>query len=224
MKPPVYTYYSSVPGLYSETSQRALIDVWARSWEKAGWQPVVLQEKHFKHSPKYQMLKEKFLQHPTEYGDDYTLACYMRWAAAAHYGGGMLTDYDVINYGFEPRNPPADRMIIFCDDPPPTVFMGAVLGTRQHFEKMADIFYNWTIKPEDTGASANWWYYNDLTMLERLFETKHHNKPEWFVKENGCALFDYPSWKNARLVHYGYKMKEAGYWPKHQWIEKIRPF
>lgn len=223
MKPNVFTYYSPVPGLYSEDSQRKLIDIWARSWRKAGWQPVVIQEQNFSRTPRYAYLREKFLRHKTEYGDEYTLACYMRWAAVAHYGGGMLTDYDVINYGFEPRNPPTDRMIIFCDEPPLTVFMGAVLGTREHFERMTEIFADWTIKPQDTGAQADRWYYNDLMMLERLFHTPHHNKPAWLVKENGCALFDYESWKTSRLVHYGYKMKEAGHWPKHQWIERMRP-
>lgn len=223
MKPNVFTYYSSIPGLYSEDSQWKLIDVWARSWDKAGWNPVVLNEKHLPEATR-NLIREKFLAHPTEYGDDYTLACYARWFVVAHQGGGMLTDYDVINYGFEPRHPPADRMIIFCDDPPPTVFMGAVLGTREHFEKICKRFLEWEFKPEDTGAQANWWYYNDLMMLERLFETKHHDKPAWFVKENGCALFDYPSCRDARLVHYGYRMHDFGYWPKYQWIEKIRPF
>lgn len=223
MRIPVFTYYAPVPALYSEASQWALIDVWARSWEKAGWKPVVLTEASI---PRFRrlVLRERFLAYPTEYGDEYTLACYFRWAAVAHQGGGMLTDYDVINYGFEPRQAPADRMIIFCDDPPPTVFMGAVLGTREHFQKVMDIFYSWSIKPEDTGAQANWWYYNDLMMLERLFETKHHNKPAWFVKENGCALYPYESWQSSRLVHYGYAMKEAGLFPKHEHIEKIRPF
>lgn len=224
MKPHVFTYYSSVPSLYDEASQRALIDVWARSWAKAGWAPVIIQEKYFKHTPGYAFLKKRFLQHPTEYGDDYTLACYMRWAAAAHYGGGMLVDYDVINYGFEPRHAIPDRMIIFCDEPPASVFMGAVLGTKKHFEKMVDIFATWTIRPEDTGAQANWWYYNDLMILERLFHTTHHNKPAWLVKENGCALFPYDSWRTARLVHYGYAMKAAGHWPKQDWIEVMRPF
>jgi len=224
MRPNVFTYYSHVPALYSEESQRALIDVWARSWKKAGWNPVVLSDRYLRHDPRYPMLKKKFLEHPTEYGDEYTLSCYMRWHAVATQGGGMLVDYDVINYGFAPRTPPADRMIIFCDDPPGSIFMGAVLGTRGHFEQMTNIFYNWQIKPEDTGAQANWWYYNDLMMLERLFHTNHHAKPAWLVKENGCALYDYPSWKNSRLVHYGYKMHETGHWPKHQHIEKLRPF
>lgn len=224
MKPAVFTYYSHVPGLYDEASQRALIDVWARSWKKAGWNPIVLSEKILRNNPPYPAFKKKILSHEYEYGADYTLSCALRWLAVAHMGGGMLVDYDVINYGFEPRTPPKDRMIIFCDDPPASVFMGAVLGTREHFEKMVDIFSTWVIKPEDTGAQANWWYYNDLMMLERLFHTTHHNKPAWFVKENGCALFPYDSWKTSRLVHYGYAMKEAGHWPKHLHIERIRPF
>ncbi len=224
MRIPVFTYYAPVPALYTEASQRALISVWARSWERAGWQPVVLEEKIFKRTPRYAGLKKKFLAHPTEYGDEYTLSCYMRWDAVAQYGGGMLVDYDVINYGFEPRRPTDERMILFCDEPPAGVFMGAVLGTRRRFEQMVDIFSNWKIKPEDSGARANWWYYNDMMMLDLLFTAPHHNKPAWLVKENGCALFDYEPWKTSRLVHYGYQMHATGHWPKHEHIERLRHF
>jgi len=223
VKPPVFTYYSHIPGLYDERSQRALIDIWRRSWLKAGWSPIVLDESVARQHPRYQFFKDRYWSLPAEYGNDYCGACFFRWLGVAQMGGGMLTDYDVINYGFEPRNPAPDRMIIFCDDPPPTIFMGAVLGTQYHFAQMAQLFADWGPDQHDFNHTANMMHCDDLSMLVRMFETKTYPKPDWLVKENGCALFDYESWKTARLVHYGYAMRAAGHWPKHEWIERLRP-
>lgn len=220
----VYTYYDHVPGLWSHDSQVKLLDVWQRSWANAGWNPVVLNEDFVRSNPRYDFFKYHFWNKPTTYGHDYCGACFMRWLAVAQAGGGMLTDYDVINYGFEPREVSPGTMQIFCDSPPAGVFMGAVLGSAQHFLDMAEIFAAWTADEHDFNHNAGQHHCDDLGLLIRMFESKTFAKPEWFVKTAGCALFDYLSWRTSKLVHYGYAMRDAGYWPKHEHIERIRPF
>lgn len=225
MSYPVYTYYMPVPGIWGgESSQLALIEVWKRSWKKAGWNPIVLDVTWVQDHPKYSYFKEKFW-YENQHSYEFNQACFFRWFAAAVAGGGMLTDFDVINYGFTPRNAIQDRMILFCDEPPQGIFLGAVLGSQNHFEKMIDIFANWVIGPNEEGWATQRYVYNDLLMVTKLFDgSSVYPKPSWFVKENGCALFDYLSWKTARLVHYSNNMLNYGYWPKHEWIERIRPF
>lgn len=225
----VVTYYVPVEGLWSVESQRALIDVWRRSWEKAGWVATVLTEADAVTHSRYNFFKEHFDAKPTEYGVTYTSACFMRWLAASHYGSLrginiLLSDYDVINYGFEPQNVRPDEMTIFCDAPPSTVFMGVVLGSPQHFLDMAELFAAAKPCEHDWNSHANMYHQDDLHLLMRMFENQTLEKPEWLVKRPGCALFDYQSWRTSKLVHFGYAMKQLGHWPKHEHIEKLRRF
>jgi hypothetical protein len=225
----VVTYYVPVEGLWSVESQRALIEVWSRSWEKAGWTATVLTEADVASHPRFAFFKEHFDAKPTEYGVQYTSACFMRWLAAAHYGslrsdGIMLVDYDVVNYGFEPQELRPNEMTIFCDEPPATVFMGAVLGRPQHFLDMAELFAAAKPGEHDWNTHAKLFHQDDLHLLMRMFENKTLDKPEWLVKLPGCALFDYQSWRTSKLVHFGYACKQLGYWPKHEFIEKLRRF
>lgn len=225
----VVTYYVPVQGLWSDESQRALIDVWRRSWEKAGWVATALTEADVASHPRYAFFKEHFDSKPTEYGVTYTSACFMRWLAASHYSSlrgfdVMLTDYDVVNYGFEPQGVRHGEMTIFCDEPPVSVFMGAVLGKPQHFLDMAELFAAAAPCEHDWNNHAKLFHQDDLHLLMRMFENKTLPKPDWLVKRPGCALFDYQAWRSSKLVHYGYAMRALGYWPKHEHIEKLRRF
>lgn len=225
----VVTYYEEIPGLWSNESQLALIELWRESWTKAGWVCTVLKEADVKTHSRFDFFFEHFNSKPSEYGNAYTNACWLRWLAAAHYGNlrgfdVMLTDYDVLNVGFEPREIYPNEMTIFCDEPPGSVFMGAVLGSPQHFLDMAELFVSFVPDELDYNHHAKMMHQDDLSMLMRMFDTKTRPKPEWLVKRPGCALFDYQSWRSSKLVHFGYAMKQLGYWPKHEWVRRLRPF
>jgi len=231
----VYTYYTPTP-LYSEDSQRRLIDVWSRSWSRLGWEPIVLNEGDAMLHPQYERFKKYVWNLPTEYGHEYEGACFLRWLAMASQetdgGGGVMTDYDVINYKFTPkpdRVMDADKMYFLCDyEPFNTISMGVVAGARHHYEWFCNLFMNWVPHPQhDWNKKAKLFHCSDLSMLVRMFESRTHEKPEWATKvSNVQAIFE-PSrehWKTAPLVHYGFQMHHAGYWPKADWIEKLRPF
>lgn len=225
----VITYFVPVPGLWSTDSQRALIALWKQSWEKYGWVATCLEGPDVKSHPRFDFFNEHFQSKPTEYGMEYTTACFMRWLAAANWalirsGHVMLTDYDCINYGFEPQEVDPSVMKIFCDEPPTSVFMGVVLGSAQHFLDMAELFAAWTPDELDWNSHAGLFHQDDVTMLTRMFDSKTRPKPPWLVKVPGCALYDYPSWRTSKLTHYGYQMRQNGFWPKHEHIQKLRPF
>jgi hypothetical protein len=222
----VFTYYMPTP-VWPERNQLDLIDIWKRSWIKRGWEPVVLTEDDAKTHPKFSYYKEKIWALPTEYGHDYEGACFMRWLAVAQAGGGMMTDYDVINYEFLPSDlPPLDKMFIVADNPPAWIFMGAVAGPQQHFQDMADIFTAWVPDEHDMNTTSKTYYgmhCSDLSMLKRMFETKTYPKPDWLTRCPGCSIIgDHPGWKTAKLIHFTANMREFGHWPKTE-LEKIRP-
>lgn len=222
----VVTYYVPVPGLWSDESQQKLIAIWKHSWEKYGWKATVLTDRDVHTHPRFAFFDEHFRAKPTEYGVEYTTACFIRWLAAAHYaaprtGQVMLTDYDVINHGFVPIES-TEELRIFCDEPPASVFMGAVLGKAQHFLDMAELFAAWKPDDLDWNHNAQCFHQDDLSMLVRMFETGSRPKPDWFIKVPGCALFDYGSWRTSPLVHYGFAMKARKFWPKCDFVGKIR--
>lgn len=217
----VYTYYMPVPGLWPDETQRALIEVWKRSWAKQGWNPVVLCEADAARHPRYAEFKKKFWELPTIYGHDYCGACFMRWVATAVWGGGMMVDYDVMNYGFAPRLPEADRMQVIADHSVPPIFMGAVLGWGKYFEAMSELFLNWVPDERDWNPNGKFHHCDDLTFLIQCFNSNNRERPPWLEYVDGCTLFPKT---DGLLVHYGYEMKNSGFWPKHEFIEKIRPF
>lgn len=225
----VVTYYEPVEGLWSDHSQRELIKVWERSWRKAGWDPVVLTEADIRSHPRHDFFSQHIYAKPSEYPKKYTASCFLRWLAASHYGelrgtNVLLSDYDVINYGLEPYEPAPGQMEILCDEPPVSIFMGAVLGTPRHFLDMMELFVAWQPDELDFNHNAGCMHQDDLSMLVRMFETKTRPKPDWLVKVPGCALYDYSGYRTSKLVHYGFAMKQRGFWPKHEHIERIRRF
>lgn len=227
----VYCYYVPIP-LYTEESQRKLIDVWARSWSKQGWEPIVLNEGDAKLHPNYSKFKRHVWNLPTEYGHEYEGQCFLRWLAMAAQetdgGGGVLTDFDVINYGLKPAPVNPEEMYFLCDyEPHNTISMGVVIGAREHYEFFCRLFADWVPDKHDWNSHAGLFHCSDLSMVTRMFEDKTWKKPAWATKvSNVQAIFDVSrsQWNTAPLVHFGYNMFHAGYWPKHEHIERLRPF
>lgn len=224
----VYTYYMPVPGLWPEHTQWDLLNIWHRSWKRAGWEPTVLDENTLKDIPNFAEIKAKIWALPTEYGHDYEGACFLRWLAVAHAGGGLMTDYDAINYTFAPCEPDPNQMNIICEPEPSPVALGVVHGTQEHFQKMFDIFVNWEPHPiHDFNPNAKpqpMLHVSDLSILWRMMVNKNYPKPEWLGRRPGCVGWGHPLWEHAPIVHYGYEMKAAGRWPKCDWVERERPF
>ena len=54
--------------------------------------------------PLFREFDERTKLLPTVNPGDYELACYRRWLAVARAGGGFMSDYDVVNYGFKPTD------------------------------------------------------------------------------------------------------------------------
>lgn len=221
-----FVYYSEVPELYAPQTQLDLISLWKKSWSKQGWETVVLSKDDVKNAPGFAGHLEKIWSLPTVFGHKYEEACFLRWLAVANAGGGMLCDYDVMNYGFTPPEE-VSGMTLICADSPQCIDMGAVLGTGESFKEMFDIYMGWTPDPSldfDAAARPPQMHCGDMNLMVRIFEQENFPKPSWLTRRPGCVRFSCAGWETAPMVHYGYEMKAAGYWPKCDHVEKLRSF
>lgn len=216
-----YCYYVQVPGKPAD-SELELIDVWRRSWIKAGWSPMVLDESHAQQHPRFHYYRDKFWALPTVNNHEFDVACFMRWVAVACMGGGLLTDYDLINYGFAPRAPDPERLTVITANEGWAHF-GCILGTAEHFQRMVDIFSEWV--PDaldiDNYQSAGRPYCSDMNIFNRVLNSDP--KPDWIAREGGHILWNVAGWGTAKLVHFHHGV-EAAHGPRSKCIEQLRPF
>lgn len=140
----VYTYHDNVPGM---GSQEWLLARWANSWKAAGFTPIVLSKDDAKTHKHWAELEKRFASYPTINPTAYETACYFRYIALVQRGGGMMTDADVMNYGFTPEDlqaaiekaPNSELPTIMLDASPcPCV----VYGTAEQFNNAVTWFAN----------------------------------------------------------------------------------
>lgn len=198
----VYTYYRPTPDCprYVPESQLALIELWKRSWKNRGWNPIVLGDDDAKKHPEFDRFFEKVSQLPVHRWSTWRAAGLLQWVAVAAAGGGMVTDYDVLNYGFFPESVPvSDKMLMFCDEPPGW-FTGATFGSLEHYEKMISLLLGWKVTERDAvqhGEYKGTPCCGILSMLSQVYKTL-----DWFKVVPGCAHYSYPGWEKSPMVHY----------------------
>lgn len=104
----IYAYYQSIP-LSNQNEEFTCANWWKHSWEKLGWQNTMLNRSHAQASPLYNKLTQKLMNAahglPPELATrfDWIIARYIRWCALHAAGGGWMSDYDVLNKGFNPE-------------------------------------------------------------------------------------------------------------------------
>lgn len=102
----IYAYYQSIPGS-NQAEEFQAANHWKASWEKAGWNPVMLNRSHAQGSSLYNKLQQKLAS--TFHHDQRLVARsawhharFTRWCALHAAGGGWMSDYDVLNIGLDP--------------------------------------------------------------------------------------------------------------------------
>lgn len=109
MKPKIYSYYESIQTLPQE-EQFARANWWKTSWEKNGWECVMLNRSHATASHMNQKFMAKLMKMTFDLPMDYQhifpniTARYSRWSALHAAGGGWMSDYDVFNIDFTPHD------------------------------------------------------------------------------------------------------------------------
>jgi hypothetical protein len=171
--------------------------------------------------PRYEEFKKKFWSFPTIYGHEYVVGCFMRWVAMAVLGGGIMVDYDVMNYGFKPQEFQSEKLTIISDTEIPVTYLGVVQGPAHLFDAMSEVFFAWEPDKRDWKAEANALHCDDNSFVVQFLNSHTRECPPWLAVKDGCTRFPKIT---GQLVHYGYEMRAAGYWPKCDFVEQVRPF
>ena len=190
---PVYTFYHRVKQLGPAD---ALIDMWKRSWKAQGWEPVVLGLDDAKKHPLYEAfvagIKDKA---KSVNPGDYDLMCWVRWLAFHGVGGGLMTDYDVINRNFKNEDLTHTDVVVYD-------------GTKK-VEPFNDlVVYEISKVPCCVGASPD----GAKAIVDGIHSMpknngNHYSDMYWFTEQpfnvNPLVVeFGDKNWTNAKLVHF----------------------
>lgn len=109
MKPKIYAYYESIQ-TKNQPEEFACANIWKESWQKNGWEAVMLNTSHAKGSNLYQKLVSRILKTlPLFSLEDQNnlqrvMVRFARWCALDAARGGWMSDYDCVNIGFTPQD------------------------------------------------------------------------------------------------------------------------
>lgn len=172
-------FYDRVVGL---ADAREMISLWGQSWRSFGWEIYVLGMEHARAHP----LFAKFNEHVTLFHSrnvgNYDHLCWLRWLAFANAGGGVMTDYDVIN-----------RCLISQDIDPsaPTIHEATrvpcmVSADASGAQEIVDTIFNMT-PPKNRRE-----HFSDMVLFQR---SPYPHVPT-------CIEFEHAGWQEAKCVHF----------------------
>jgi hypothetical protein len=207
---PVYTYFSSLPGSNPDHAARLLL-IWRDAWAKQGYEPIVLNETHARKHELASFLENKVRMLPTLNVIEYEMACYMRWAAMAAVGGGIMTDADVIPYGpVEEFNRQGQKTTL-------TSLQGhvpcCVFGSKAAYEQVVRQMIEYKVSSKDVEEGEQMPHVSDMYMFYRGGIT--------FTSRDIVKSFGDEGWEQAPLVHFS-NASMKGKQPRHEWIPKLR--
>ncbi len=216
----VHAYYEPILG---RPEPSGLLSLWAGSWRARGFTPVVLNESHARAHLGYGYVRARIDLLPTVNPAAYERACYLRHLAMAEVGGGLMTDYDVINYNFFPadlRRVTAHRKVLILE---PTRVPCAMWASQEGWEDVVDLLCAY--KPDHLDHHNQQAHVSDMTILRRT-ETPFVG----LCVEAGCSgdsVRDQhgEGWRTAKLVHFSgfYFGKNKLTGSKESLIPTIRP-
>lgn len=108
MKPKIYAYYEAIQ-ILPQAEEFSCANYWKQSWEKNGWECVMLNKSHASASSCHQKLIQKLVKMsfalPMELQHKFPMivARFSRWSALHAAGGGWMSDYDVVNLSLTPE-------------------------------------------------------------------------------------------------------------------------
>jgi hypothetical protein len=135
---------------------------------RIGWHTVVLNRSVARGHPLYKEFDAAIKRFPTINTREYEEACYVRWLAMAHYtstlhngnaavNGGWLSDYDVLNFGFEVQ--PHMQPLVFWQGHIPAL----VSGSSDEFLRVVQTFIEQSYDPAITSMR----HVSDMLLIQR---------------------------------------------------------
>ena len=185
----VYTYYEPI-GRPQETR---IIELWHASWTAHGWKPVLIGDKDIGHFQAWKTYVRAVSEFPSVNPPGYDLACFKRWPAMVAQGGGMMVDYDVLNYGFTPEMANElknENALVFLDGHVPC----AVIGEKRLFKFACEYMKNYRVAETDLEGGKP--HMSDMMLLMKAIGSP------WLKSVPVVVEYGKDGWETARLVHY----------------------
>ena len=205
----VFTYFDNVPGI-NRKAELELLELWKKSWKKFGWRPFVISKVEAQRHPEYRTFYNRMKTYPFSCSEAYDMACYLRWMAMEVVGGGFMSDYDCLNYGFRADSLPNNGALTYYFNSVPCLVSGT-----------ADQFHRARIHMQTINLSAH------------LFERRCNMTNDMYLMVSsklyllhriGRDLCEGAEWRNAPLVHWSNRGKtEKGFRTKLAAIRTLRP-
>jgi len=128
----IYTYYHEIHKGKASDYQKKMIDLWKLSWIKNGFDPIVLGLADALAHPLFYKFKNEIEKIHLEITgtpiSTYGLSCFIRWLAYANQNNEdpfYVSDYDIINKNFKPKNlQKTNDKILFLDTLCPSIAIG----------------------------------------------------------------------------------------------------
>lgn len=187
----VHTYHD--PSVDPSGSQKALLELWAKSWQARGWETAVLGPGDARKHIYFDIISKSDFLRLTVNDWNYSFACYCKWMAMVQVGG-MYADPDVINYGFTPPNwNEAEYRWI------PRMMHGMIpscmFGAKEFYHFVCRTIRNVSVMRQ-AGPRCIWDDLNDMNIFSD-FWSGH------VQAEHICYAYKEDSgWETALMVHY----------------------
>lgn len=216
MKNIVYTYYENISTINEDnirlSSQHNLIELCRQSWKANGWDLIVLDYKFAKKHPYYNEYSSIIKALPSINPESYDYHCYMRWLAMVVVGGGLMIDYDVINYNSSPNDLyyhtfDIDGKLTILQHSTPS----GVYGTSEQYLDICKKFTILKDNHECYDMIQNKLHTSDMIMIAKGIDSKSVNKTHY--------INSYPIIK--KLIHCSQSMYDKYGKTKYEMMREI---
>lgn len=201
----VYCFLGPVKGK-ARREEESLIALWKHSWASHGWEPIVLTPESMRMDDQTKSRLKKYARLPSRNKPRLDMWCYARWVAVAQQGGGFMSDYDVMNHGFYPRQ---FGELICHGGTVPCLVSGS-----------ADQYYRVISWFDDLKERSVWRFWEKQPHISDMLVIVQ--KQREITTAQDCINYSEPGWEKSLAVHYSnFVMNPKGYTPRHEWIPKI---
>jgi hypothetical protein len=208
----VYTYFSHVPNTSLEDAFKLLL-LWKRNWSLRGFDPVVLNESHARQHDLYKYFERRIEVLPSINKVSYERSCYLRWAAMAVVGGGIMTDADVMCYSkFKGLTKPMPDVVHLLQRHIPSV----VLGSRKAYDDAVTQMIDYKVTEKDIEEGTRLPHVSDMYMFYRGGVNYTSDETVFNYGDEG--------WDKANLVHFANSTLKGIKEPRHKIIPTLREF
>jgi len=198
----VYCYYQPLAG-FGDPSP--LLSLWKASWAQRGWKTVVLDEADARKHRAFEEVAQLVSRLPSVNPTEYHKACIYRWLALATAGGGLLTDYDMIDYSFSPERQPDVRYCLASD--------AGWFMSPEDVDRLIDVLRGFFVGEHSIDFINGRPNVCDMVLRREM--------QGLFADLNVSLCYGRPGWEGKDIVHFSTDSCKTG--EKAEVVQRVRP-